>query len=433
MDLVFTRLALLDEGIPSEVLGHDFEEVWRRELRAIGTAALRRIGVTDRNAFLLDGKAAYVEKVSARLRAMDSEIGADSTAESYTRHAGRFAAWAAARGVDLEGITADDLAIYKAKRRADGGTLQGGSWNVEAAAIKKFMDAVVLGSGGAMAANPVGHPGFRWHERAASGGEEPKFITGREYRMWRDQGLQRTRYPIRNQAFAELLVSSGQRLSEGNAFQKDWLPNEEEVAQTQANSLRFLVRRHTAKGRKARWTRVSKRAFESMWQYERFLRQDLVARNGEEHSCFWLSQTGAPMSKSSWEYVCNQASAWSHVDVTPHTLRHTFAVHLLNRLISIVIKSASERRRQAKRVIKLTPDQIYQTLFGDPLRKVQKVLGHASYETTFTYLDILAGNTLYEDEAWGVFSEVLDAEADYDLGDPPVDDEADTEEEGGGE
>ncbi|MBI0538109.1 site-specific integrase [Roseomonas sp. KE2513] len=423
MELVFTRTALLDVDLPEEVLSSAYEQLWRGSLRGVAKQVLARNGVTDDVAFMIDGSAAYAESVSNALRTMSGLITAKTSRESYARHAGRFADWAASQALSLENIPAKALADYKRQRRS-ASKITGASWNVEAAAIRRLLDAAQINSGNLNGANPAAHPLLQWTEKGAgiSGGEVPKFITGKQFRTFRDNGLQAMAYPLRNTAFAGLLVSSGMRRSEGGGYRQKSLPSQEAIAATDGGSIRHFVRKDTAKGRKARWTRISKQALETMWQYKLYERSDLLARRSSPDSEsddvpeFWLSQTGSPMTSSSWQYVFERASVLSGVEVTPHALRHTFAVFLLSRLISKTITSAKERRSEAtrlKRVFNTRPEQIYDSLFGDPLRKVQKYLGHASYRTTFIYLDLLAGDTLEEDDTWGVFSQILDTEADY--------------------
>ncbi|MFE3280701.1 hypothetical protein [Nocardia sp. NPDC059239] len=99
----------------------------------------------------------------------------------------------------------------------------------------------------------------------------------------------------------------------------------------------------------------------------------------------WVSERGTPMSASSWESVFGRASARCRsvgLDITagPHTLRHTFAVHLLTQLVRRQIagmrSGAADLRHNA-----------YRRVMRDPLERLQKLLGHASVTTTFIYLD----------------------------------------------
>lgn len=121
-------------------------------------------------------------------------------------------------------------------------------------------------------------------------------------------------------------------------------------------------------------------------------RRRLVACNDDgtpqQPAALWLSEVGLPIAPNSWEAVFARASrrcqaAGLAFDVSPHQLRHSFAVHMLALLIR-------------QRFGEMSKDQdlsgtAYRRLLGDPLQQVQRLLGHASLATTYIYLDHLAG------------------------------------------
>jgi integrase len=108
----------------------------------------------------------------------------------------------------------------------------------------------------------------------------------------------------------------------------------------------------------------------------------------EQPAALWLSEVGLPVAPNSWEAVFARASrrcqeAGLACDVSPHQLRHSFAVHMLALLI-----------RQRFGEVSVDQDlsgATYRRLLGDPLQQVQRLLGHASLATTYIYLDHLAG------------------------------------------
>ena len=118
------------------------------------------------------------------------------------------------------------------------------------------------------------------------------------------------------------------------------------------------------------------------------------------------------MGIGGWEKVFENASERSGVKVTPHTLRHTFAVYMLCALLrrhhdSMKIKDDVRRLTEGGR------GDVYATIFGDPLRALQRLLGHKHYETTFIYLDILSADDFVIDEALRIFEDTLGSEEDY--------------------
>jgi site-specific recombinase XerD len=121
-------------------------------------------------------------------------------------------------------------------------------------------------------------------------------------------------------------------------------------------------------------------------------RRRLVLRDAggkpSEPAALWLSEIGLPVAPNSWEAVFARASrrcqdAALAFDVSPHQLRHSFAVHMLALLIRQRFGEVSKSEDLS--------GAAYRRLLGDPLQQVQRLLGHSSLATTYIYLDHLAG------------------------------------------
>lgn len=334
--------------------------------------------------------------------------------QTYGSHAFRLIATLAAQGKAVSGVTAADLNDYKRARCAE---VEPRSWNSEAAALKSFFDAAVLA--GLRSDNPCHHPALFWYIKgAAVEPDEPDFLTLAQFERFRDEGLGWGRYGLRNVAFANMLLTSGMRLSEGNDYQRVWLPPLDVVEKAKGNSLVHKVRATSAKGHRERKVRISKRAYQSMRFYDEVLRPEIVAESDDERpladvSAFYLSRSGSQMTVYDWTDVFDRASIRSGIKATAKTLRHTCAVYLLSSILKRTLGSIDRARDEASRVTQPTISKIYDSVFRDPLRLVQLYLGHKHYETTFIYLDALRSLDTVMDESLAIFDQVMEIEEDY--------------------
>lgn len=152
---------------------------------------------------------------------------------------------------------------------------------------------------------------------------------------------------LRDVALLELLYGTGARVSELMALSPDDLELDAD----------FPHVRLLGKGRKERIVPLGTYAIESIEDYLRNGRPELAAKGEGDHHLF-LNKRGRPLSRqSAWEVIKDLAQrAEIESDVSPHTLRHSFATHLLER--------------------------------GASIRDVQELLGHASVVTTQIYTKV---------------------------------------------
>ncbi len=153
---------------------------------------------------------------------------------------------------------------------------------------------------------------------------------------WQDQ---------RDRALLEVLYASGARISEAIGLTTDAIEPE----------LRVL--RLTGKGRKTRVVPAGRRAAEALSTWIEDGRRKLP--NASTTREVFISRSGKPLDRTNaWRRVVQAAlRAGLSQSISPHTLRHSFATHLIEG--------------------------------GADLRSVQEMLGHASIRTTeiYTHLD----------------------------------------------
>jgi site-specific recombinase XerD len=256
------------------------------------------------------------------------------------------------------------------------------------------------------------------------------------------------RHGERNALFAELLVTTGLRLEEAASLLIIELPLADRI-RAAPRSFPFRLPASIAKGGRSREIRLPARLLHRLADYVaieranaltnfrdsgsivvadgptrgaiglidvtgqvRSVRLDvlspterrrLVTSSGEP-MILWLNEAGRPMTSPAWAAVFRRASMRCRtlgidLDVTPHALRHTFAVHMLSMLI----------REQIGAVLADgAPDEpgsaAYRRMIGDPLQKLQRLLGHASIASTYIYLDSLEESRALVEaaaERWG--------------------------------
>jgi site-specific recombinase XerD len=286
-----------------------------------------------------------------------------------------------------------------------------------------------------------------------------RFLSLDRYLLFREIGL-RGRLPDgsedptwqgrnseRNALFAEVLVTTGLRLQEAASLLWIEFPKPELASALRSRSFRLAPA--IAKGSKGRVIRLPERVLKRLHEYAALERANVLMRRSQscgesiEHPicvinhergrlllekdavrasvdvltprersrlvwaetseplCLWLAEGARPMPPAAWEVVFRRASARCRrfgidLDVTPHMLRHTFAVHMLSLLVREQIGWVLDERQSHI-------GAAYRRLIGDPLLKLQRLLGHSRIESTYIYLDGLEESQELVDaavEAW---------------------------------
>lgn len=173
----------------------------------------------------------------------------------------------------------------------------------------------------------------------------PKALSIHEVERLLDAPSAETTTGIRDRAFLEFLYSTGARISEAISLPLD------AVTDTDADA--DLVRL-IGKGNKERIVPIGSYARAALDAYTVRVRPGLAAK-GKSRGMLFLGRLGQPLSRQSGWNIVRQAAHLAGLTkpISPHTLRHSFATHLLNG--------------------------------GADIRIVQELLGHASVTTTQLY------------------------------------------------
>lgn len=149
---------------------------------------------------------------------------------------------------------------------------------------------------------------------------------------------------LRDRVLFEVLYATGLRVSELVSMQV-----------TQIN-LQQGVLRVTGKGNKERLVPLGEEAVSWLEKYLLATRTDLL--NGKISDALFVTKRGAAMTRQAFWYLIKRYAFQAEISTTisPHTLRHAFATHLLNH--------------------------------GADLRVVQMLLGHSDLSTTQIYTHV---------------------------------------------
>lgn len=198
--------------------------------------------------------------------------------------------------------------------------------------------------------------------------------------------LRSSRNGVRNSALCLLLVSTGLRIDEARNLKLSLLPFPDAP---QHAGRKTCVLSIVGKGEKRRTIRIPKHVLRELYHYIDNERMDAVERyrkanKRKKHApdYLFLSESGTPISIRAMQKVIKEAGQKAGTQTHPHVFRHSFAIFQLSAMIRATIENKG---------IELSSDmQRYRTIFHDPLRELQKLMGHSNVSTTFIYLDYLS-------------------------------------------
>jgi integrase/recombinase XerD len=262
---------------------------------------------------------------------------ARNTLESYRRDVSQFALWlesahgkplVEAASADLQRHLAWQMESKRAKPRTTGRLVS---------SLKRFFQFAL-------------REGLRRDDPAADLDSPklprslPKSLSEAEVESLLDAPEVSTPQGLRDRAMLETLYASGLRVSELVGLK------------TIQASLDMNVVRILGKGSKERLTPLGEEAADWIARYQRESRPLLLA--GRKSDALFVTARGGPMTRQAfWALIKRHAArAGIRQSISPHTLRHAFATHLINH--------------------------------GADLRVVQLLLGHADISTTQIYTHV---------------------------------------------
>ncbi len=267
---------------------------------------------------------------------MEEKLASRNTVASYLRDVNQFADY-------LQNYLACDL------RQAKGEMVENYmNWMLghgkSAASVTRFLAAIksfynFLLEEGAVESNPAKGLAAARTER-----KYPEILTSREVELFLDQPQCVDAKGFRDHAMLELLYATGIRVSELISLNLSDL------------NLSAGFIRCRSKG-KERIIPLYHGAIKALQDYVKNIRPHLIADSGEK--ALFVNMNGERMSRQGfWKIIKHyQEKAGIEKDITPHTLRHSFAVHLLEN--------------------------------GADLRSIQEMLGHADISSTQIYTHVV--------------------------------------------
>lgn len=173
----------------------------------------------------------------------------------------------------------------------------------------------------------------------------PSILNLREIELLLETPKLNDQFGLRDKAMLELLYATGIRVSELIALDIDHV------------HVKMGFVRCTGRGRKERILPVGQKAIEAIQLYLEDGRPYLIGKNSQENALF-LNHQGKRLTRQGFWKILKKLAAEAGIakELTPHTLRHSFAAHLVEN--------------------------------GADLKAVQEMLGHADISTTQMYAQV---------------------------------------------
>lgn len=231
-----------------------------------------------------------------------------NTVSSYLRDIRQFSEWISNQGipsvVDVTQLNINDYLVYLETEGRSGSTI-----SRSLASLKNFYSYLV--SSGFLEKTPVLDVHVERGEKKL-----PRILSGREIELLLSQPVCVEPKGFRDKAMLELMYATGIRVSELIDLNVDDVNLEQGTIKCSGS-------------KKTRAIPLYRGALDALKIYLREYRDQLVHSPAE--TALFVNINGSRMSRQGfWKILKHyQASAQIDIEITPHTLRHSFAVHLL--------------------------------------------------------------------------------------------------------
>ena len=260
----------------------------------------------------------------------------DNTLLSYMRDVNRFQSYISGTcGLELLRVRNDDIADYVQSLRREGRSAATISRTV--ASVKCLYEQLVCE--GRVAVNPAKRVELEKQPRKL-----PEILSSKEVELFLEQPDPSDMKGIRDRAMLELLYATGMRVTELIDLDIDDINLSVGIIRCRSKNKERVIPMYTM-------------AVKALSDYVEKVRMSMISDMDEE--ALFVNMSGERMSRQGfWKIVkAYQKKAGIEKEITPHTLRHSFAAHLLEN--------------------------------GADLRSIQEMMGHSDLSSTQIYAKIV--------------------------------------------
>lgn len=265
----------------------------------------------------------------------------EKTREVYSSEAERFLRYLSSRGINVLSSTADDIESYLIARKREDGIEERTEGRI-LSSLRSFY--LFLISGSVVKENPAALV-----EKPKESMHLPRVISEDDVKGLLSSFPSDDPLSVRDYTLFELIYSSGMRISEAVALDVSSFHPEE-------GTIAVIGKRD-----KERLVFIGDIAKDALSCYIREIRPLLLSGHTGEKALF-LNRRGGRLTRQAAHKRFHEAAGRLGLDATIHTLRHSFATHMLEH--------------------------------GADIRSVQEMLGHSDVRTTQIYTHLNTGSIL---------------------------------------